>query len=244
MSQQSFRELGVSARVIDALAARSIHEPFRIQSLVLPDALAGLDVLAKSPTGSGKTLAFAIPIVERTTERDKRPVRARARPDARARAAGRRGLRADRAGERPTRRRRLRGHAAPRTGGSRPRRARRRRDARPPSGPRRAAPHRPERDPHPRPRRGRPHARHGLQAAGRPDRAPVAEQPSDDVLLGDARRRGRRARARVHEQPVHASRARFPDDREAGEIAHRFVAVQPRHEGGDARRAHPRRRRA
>jgi ATP-dependent RNA helicase RhlE len=73
LSQQSFRELGVSARVSDALAARSIHEPFTIQSYVLPDALAGLDVLAKSPTGSGKTLAFAIPIVERTTSRDKRP---------------------------------------------------------------------------------------------------------------------------------------------------------------------------
>jgi superfamily II DNA/RNA helicase len=73
LSQQSFRGLGVSARVVDALAARSINEPFRIQSLVLPDALAGLDVLAKSPTGSGKTLAFALPIVERTTPRDGKP---------------------------------------------------------------------------------------------------------------------------------------------------------------------------
>src|SRR2546423_5153672 len=72
MSQQSFRELGVSAPVVDALAARSIHHPFRIQELVLPDALAGLDVLAKSPTGSGKTLAFAVPIVERTTTSDRR----------------------------------------------------------------------------------------------------------------------------------------------------------------------------
>jgi len=71
--QQSFRELGVSQRVADALATRSITQPFTIQSLVLPDALAGLDVLAKSPTGSGKTLAFAIPIVERTTSRDRRP---------------------------------------------------------------------------------------------------------------------------------------------------------------------------
>ena len=70
---QSFRELGVSSRIVDALAARSIHEPFRIQALVLPDALAGLDVLAKSPTGSGKTLAFALPIVERTTAGDARP---------------------------------------------------------------------------------------------------------------------------------------------------------------------------
>jgi ATP-dependent RNA helicase RhlE len=70
---QSFRELGVSPPLVDALAARSIHEPFRIQALVLPDALAGLDVLAKSPTGSGKTLAFALPIVERTTTADARP---------------------------------------------------------------------------------------------------------------------------------------------------------------------------
>src|SRR6058998_755470 len=56
MSQQSFRELGASRPVVDALAAHSIHQPFRIQELVLPDALAGLDVLAKSPTGSGKTM--------------------------------------------------------------------------------------------------------------------------------------------------------------------------------------------
>jgi ATP-dependent RNA helicase RhlE len=73
LSQQSFCGLGVSAHVVDALAARSINEPFRIQTLVLPDALAGLDVLAKSPTGSGKTLAFALPIVERTTPRDGKP---------------------------------------------------------------------------------------------------------------------------------------------------------------------------
>ena len=73
MSQQSFRGLGVSAPVATALAARSILEPFQIQTLVLPDALAGLDVLAKSPTGSGKTLAFAVPIVERTASEDARP---------------------------------------------------------------------------------------------------------------------------------------------------------------------------
>src|SRR5436190_12092078 len=73
MSHQSFRELGVSRPVVDALAARSIHQPFRIQQLALPDALAGLDVLVRSPTGSGKTLAFAIPIAERTVARDGRP---------------------------------------------------------------------------------------------------------------------------------------------------------------------------
>ena len=70
MQQQSFRELGVSAPVVEALASRGIHEPFRIQSLVLPDALAGLDVLGRSPTGSGKTLAFALAIAERLSHRD------------------------------------------------------------------------------------------------------------------------------------------------------------------------------
>ena len=64
---QSFRALGVSAPVERELASRGITEAFPIQSLVLPDALAGLDVLAKAPTGSGKTLAFGLPIVERVS---------------------------------------------------------------------------------------------------------------------------------------------------------------------------------
>ena len=71
--QQSFHALGVSAAVEHALAARGIAEPFRIQSLVLPDALDGRDVLAKSPTGSGKTLAFAVPLAERIEASDRRP---------------------------------------------------------------------------------------------------------------------------------------------------------------------------
>ena len=59
-----FRSLGVSPAVCDLLAARGIAAPFQIQSLVIPEALRGGDVLAKSPTGSGKTLAFAIPIAQ------------------------------------------------------------------------------------------------------------------------------------------------------------------------------------
>jgi superfamily II DNA/RNA helicase len=73
MSMKSFRELGLSEPVLRALAARSFTTPFTIQSLVLPDALAGLDVVAESPTGSGKTLAFALPIVERTEPGSARP---------------------------------------------------------------------------------------------------------------------------------------------------------------------------
>ena len=65
MSQESFRALGISADIAQSLEQRGIITPFPIQALVLPDALAGLDVLAKAPTGSGKTFAFGLPIVER-----------------------------------------------------------------------------------------------------------------------------------------------------------------------------------
>jgi superfamily II DNA/RNA helicase len=70
---KSFRELGVGSAVAEVLSARSIESPFAIQTLVLPDALAGRDLLAKSPTGSGKTLAFAVPIVERLDRSNARP---------------------------------------------------------------------------------------------------------------------------------------------------------------------------
>jgi superfamily II DNA/RNA helicase len=65
MTGSSFPSLGVSQTVTAALARRGIVAPFPIQTLVMADAMAGRDVLAKSRTGSGKTLAFAIPIVER-----------------------------------------------------------------------------------------------------------------------------------------------------------------------------------
>jgi ATP-dependent RNA helicase RhlE len=61
------RALGVSPPLVDALRMRGIERAFPIQALVLRDAIAGRDVLARSRTGSGKTLAFAIPIVERLT---------------------------------------------------------------------------------------------------------------------------------------------------------------------------------
>ena len=65
MTTPSFRDLGVSEPVVAVLAARGITEPFPIQAMVLEDATAGRDTLAKSKTGSGKTLGFALPIIER-----------------------------------------------------------------------------------------------------------------------------------------------------------------------------------
>jgi superfamily II DNA/RNA helicase len=73
MSQDSFVALGVSAKLTAALAQRGIFAPFQIQTRAIPPALAGTDLLAKSPTGSGKTLAFALPLVERAPLDDARP---------------------------------------------------------------------------------------------------------------------------------------------------------------------------
>ena len=61
----AFAELGLDARLVSALAAGDIHEPFAIQARALPDALAGRDVLGRAQTGSGKTLAFGLPLLTR-----------------------------------------------------------------------------------------------------------------------------------------------------------------------------------
>jgi superfamily II DNA/RNA helicase len=73
MSQETFAALGVSAELTAALAERGITTPFQIQTRAIPPALAGTDLLAKSPTGSGKTLAFALPLVARVPLDDARP---------------------------------------------------------------------------------------------------------------------------------------------------------------------------
>jgi|SRR5579884_2458081 len=73
MSSESFAELGVSRAVTGTLVRAGITEPFAIQRAVIGDAIAGRDVIARSPTGSGKTLAFGIPLVERLSAQDRRP---------------------------------------------------------------------------------------------------------------------------------------------------------------------------
>ncbi|HEY7257836.1 MAG TPA: DEAD/DEAH box helicase [Gaiellales bacterium] len=73
MEEGTFTGLGVSQPVADALSKRGITVPFAIQARVIPDGLAGRDVLAQSPTGSGKTLAFGVPVVERVRPEDKVP---------------------------------------------------------------------------------------------------------------------------------------------------------------------------
>jgi len=70
----TFADLGVSDGLVTALSSRGITEPFAIQEIAIPDALAGRDVCGKAKTGSGKTLAFGIPVLENIGEAEpKRP---------------------------------------------------------------------------------------------------------------------------------------------------------------------------
>ncbi len=63
-----FSDLGVADDLVAVLTSRGILAPFEIQSMTIPDALAGRDVCGKAKTGSGKTLAFGIPAIERLVD--------------------------------------------------------------------------------------------------------------------------------------------------------------------------------
>lgn len=63
MSKSTFAELGLPSEMVEVLKRNLITEPFEIQSLTIPDAMDGLDILGRAPTGSGKTLAFGLPML-------------------------------------------------------------------------------------------------------------------------------------------------------------------------------------
>ena len=72
--QETFPALGVSAELTEALRSRGMRRRSRCRR-GRPPALAGKDLLAKSPTGPGKTLTFTVPLVERMPLDDAPPPR-------------------------------------------------------------------------------------------------------------------------------------------------------------------------
>ncbi len=62
-----FSGLGLKPALVRALQRQGITAPTPVQAAVIPDALAGRDVLARARTGSGKTLAFGLPMAARLT---------------------------------------------------------------------------------------------------------------------------------------------------------------------------------
>ena len=68
MTTTQFADLGIDQDLVDVLAERGITTPFEIQTLAIPDGIAGRDVCGKAKTGSGKTLAFGIPMIQRLSK--------------------------------------------------------------------------------------------------------------------------------------------------------------------------------
>ncbi|MDP6605988.1 MAG: DEAD/DEAH box helicase [Dehalococcoidia bacterium] len=68
----TFEQLGIADDLVQVLNEAGITDPFPVQVLTIPDALAGRDVTGKAQTGSGKTLAFGLPMIDRTTTAEPR----------------------------------------------------------------------------------------------------------------------------------------------------------------------------
>ncbi|MGO2607097.1 MAG: DEAD/DEAH box helicase [Brachybacterium tyrofermentans] len=64
-SGERFEDMALPDELIGVLADQGLERAFEIQSAILPDALAGRDVLARAETGSGKTLAFTLAMASR-----------------------------------------------------------------------------------------------------------------------------------------------------------------------------------
>jgi ATP-dependent RNA helicase DeaD len=61
---EAFAALGVRPSILRALAEAKFVTPTDIQSMLIPRALAGVDLLGQARTGTGKTAAFGIPILQ------------------------------------------------------------------------------------------------------------------------------------------------------------------------------------
>jgi len=61
----TFNELGLSAKVLQAVEASGYTVPTPIQAQAIPHALVGRDILGIAQTGTGKTAAFTLPMLSR-----------------------------------------------------------------------------------------------------------------------------------------------------------------------------------
>src|ERR1700722_5714549 len=60
---EAFAAMGLRQSILRALAELKYVTPSDIQSLLIPRALAGVDLLGQARTGTGKTAAFALPML-------------------------------------------------------------------------------------------------------------------------------------------------------------------------------------
>ncbi len=68
----SFTELNLAEPILKAVHAEGYETPTPIQSRAIPSLLEGRDLLGIAQTGTGKTAAFALPILQRLSEKPER----------------------------------------------------------------------------------------------------------------------------------------------------------------------------
>jgi len=67
----SFASLGLSETLVNQLENIGFDTPTKIQTLAIPELIAGRDVVGQSQTGTGKTAAYSLPILDRIDKSDK-----------------------------------------------------------------------------------------------------------------------------------------------------------------------------
>ncbi|MBL7081511.1 MAG: DEAD/DEAH box helicase, partial [Candidatus Omnitrophica bacterium] len=65
----SFYGLGIAPRILDILDRMKFTVPTPIQHKAIPIAIEDKDIIGVAQTGTGKTLAFAVPIIQRLSQR-------------------------------------------------------------------------------------------------------------------------------------------------------------------------------
>jgi ATP-dependent RNA helicase DeaD len=68
--RSGFRTLNLSPSILAALDRANYLEPTPIQAALIPEALAGRDVMGQAQTGTGKTAAFLLPFLNSWSEQD------------------------------------------------------------------------------------------------------------------------------------------------------------------------------
>lgn len=73
----SFENLGLEARLLQAIAKEKYSAPTPVQVKAIPLALEGRDILARAKTGSGKTAAYVLPILQSLLKRKSQATKTR-----------------------------------------------------------------------------------------------------------------------------------------------------------------------
>ncbi|MFQ5585172.1 MAG: DEAD/DEAH box helicase, partial [Calditrichia bacterium] len=64
-NKQSFKDFGLSPKVLEAINKKGFEEPTAIQAMTIPVMLRDdTNIIAQAQTGTGKTAAFGVPLIE------------------------------------------------------------------------------------------------------------------------------------------------------------------------------------